>query len=135
MTRNPWLLLAPLLLTQACATTPQAYNPVQHPFYSAIGENPIWMVAIGDDRIVLRLCGEDGAPASQDHIWPRTLPRIVDGVRIWQSGEGAGAITIESRPETCIGSRGSRYVDHVRVRLSGRELNGCGGPLLAPVRE
>jgi len=135
MTRHAWLFLAPLLLTQACVSTPRAYSPVQHPFYSAIGESPFWMVAIGDDRIVLRLGGGDGAAAPQEQIWPRTLPRIIDGARIWQSGDGAGAITIESRPEPCTGSRGARYVDHVRVRLSGRELNGCGGPLLAPSRE
>jgi uncharacterized membrane protein len=135
MSRNAWLFLAPLLLAGACSSTPRAYSPVQHPFYSAIGENPFWMVAIGDDRIVLRLGGENGAAAPQEQIWPRTLPRLVDGGRIWQSGEGTGIITIESRPEPCTGSRGTRYEDHVRVRLSGRELNGCGGRLVSPARQ
>jgi uncharacterized membrane protein len=134
MSRNAWLLLAPLLPAGGCASTPQAYNPVQHPFYSAIGENPFWMVAIGDDRIVLRLSGAEGA-APEELVWPRTLPRIAEGGRIWQSGEGSRVISIESRPETCTDSRGMRYQDHVRVRLSGRELNGCGGPLFAPPRE
>src|SRR3954453_24142970 len=96
MPRRALLSLAPLLLAAGCATTPQAYNPVQHPFYSAIGENPFWMMTIGDDRIVLRLGGENGA-APREQIWPRTLPRLVDGTRIWQSGDGIRVITIESR--------------------------------------
>jgi uncharacterized membrane protein len=134
MSRRLLPLLAPLLLAGGCATTPQAYAPVRHPYYSAIGENPFWMVAIGDDRIVLRLGGEAGS-APQDLIWPRTLPRLVDGGRIWQSGEGMRVISIEARPEPCTDSRGMRYEDHVRVRLSGRALNGCGGRLFAPARE
>ena len=95
------LLLAPLLLAAGCATAPQPYNPVQHVAYSALGENPFWMVAIGDDRIVLRLGGENGAAAPEDLVWPRTLPRIVDGALIWESGEGTGVIAIESRPGPC----------------------------------
>lgn len=135
MSRRALLLLAPLLLTAGCATTPRAYDPVRHVYYSALGETPFWMVAIGDDRIVLRLTGENGAAALEDQIWPRTLPRIVDGGRIWESGEGTRVIAIESHPGPCTNSRGQRYEDNVRVRLSGRELTGCGGRLFSPGRE
>jgi uncharacterized membrane protein len=135
MSRRALLLLAPVLLAGGCASTQRAYNPVRQVHYSAIGETPFWMVAIGDDRIVLRLSGENGAAAPEDLVWPRTLPRIVDGGRIWESGEGTRMITIESRPGPCTDSRGMRYEDHVRVRLSGRELTGCGGRLFSPARQ
>ena len=132
MSRRALLLLTAALLAGGCATTSRPYNPVRQVHYSAIGETPFWMVAIGDDRIVLRLSGENGAAPPEDLVWPRTLPRIVDGVSTWQSGEGARMITIESRPRPCTDSRGQRYEDHVRVRLSGRELTGCGGRLFGP---
>jgi hypothetical protein len=64
------------------------------------------------------------------HRYPRTLPRTVDGVRTWESGDGTAVISIEAFPGPCEASRGTRYRDRVRVRLSGRELNGCGGPRL-----
>ena len=127
--------LAFLLFAAGCSTAPQPYNPVQHVFYSALGEDPFWMVAIGDDRIVLRLGGENGAAAPADLVWPRTLPRTIDGARIWESGEGTAVIAIESRPGPCADSRGRSYEDQVRVRLSGRELTGCGGRLFSPGRE
>jgi uncharacterized membrane protein len=135
MPRRAWLLLVPPLLAAGCATAPQPYAPVQNVYYSALGEAPFWMVAIGDDRIVLRLSGETGAAPAEDLIWPRTLPRIVDGGRIWESGEGTRVIAIESRPGRCVDSRGRGYEDQVRVRLSGRELTGCGGRLFSPGRE
>ena len=134
MPRRALLLLAPLLLAGGCATAPRPYNPVRQVHYSALGENPFWMVAIGDDRIVLRLSGENGAAAPEDLIWPRTLPRIVDGASTWESGEGTRVIAIESRPGPCTNARGQRYEDHVRVRLGGRELTGCGGRLFGPAR-
>ena len=121
--------LLTLLLLCGCETSrTEPYAPVENVHYNALGEEPFWMVAIGDDRIVLRLADESGRP--QDAIWPRTLPRTVDGVRIWQSGEGTQVISIEARPSPCEGSRGQVYEDQVRVRLSGRELLGCGGRLI-----
>lgn len=87
------------------------------------------MVTIGDDRIVLRLGGESGEEVNEA-VWPRTLPRTVDGVRTWESADGTRVISIEARPGPCLGTRGHRYRDHVRVRLSGRELTGCGGRLI-----
>ena len=82
------------------------------------------MLAIGDDRIVLRT--SEGEEAS----WPRTMPRMEGETRIWQSGEGVQVIAVEARPGPCETEGEAVYADHVRVRLSGRELDGCGGRLL-----
>ncbi len=122
------LLLLPFL---AGCTAREPYAPVRDMSYSAIGENPFWMVAIGDDRIVLSFGpGEDGRDELRGHSWPRVLPRTVDGITRWESGTGTAVIGIEARPGPCTLARGRRYEDSVRVRLSGRELTGCGGRLL-----
>jgi uncharacterized membrane protein len=117
-----------LLLAAACTAPEQPYSPVSEVRYNAIGREPMWMVAIGDDAIVLTLGGEGGM---KSHRYPRVLPRTVDGARIWESGSGTEVISVEARPERCRGSRGYRYADTVRVRLSGRELTGCGGRIVA----
>lgn len=117
--------LLPLLLVAGCETMPRPYAPVATIRYQALGAEPFWTLAIGDRRIVLRTGGETG-----DATWPRTLPRTEGGVRIWQSGEGTSVIGIEARAGRCIGAGGQVYEDHVRVRLSGRELTGCGGRLV-----
>lgn len=123
------LSLLPLILLAACATTPRPYAPVDNVRYSAIGAEPFWMVTIGDDRIVLRL-GQEGWQVS-DIAYPRTLPVTQGDLTRWQSGEGTQVITVEARqlPEPCEQS-GRHYEDHVRVMLSGRMLEGCGGRLL-----
>lgn len=119
------LLLAPLaLLAAGCQTTPRPYNPVRNVAYSAVGQDPFWVLTIGDDRIVLRQGDSEGV------IWPRTLPRIVDGVQTWESGDDTAVIAVQSTPGPCEDRTGRRFEDHVRVRLSGSELNGCGGRLL-----
>jgi len=123
MKRVAALLLIPAVA--ACATTTQPYAPVRDLRYSAVGEQPFWLLAIGDDRIVLRL-GEAG----EEGVWPRTLPRTMDNVRRWESGEGTNVISIEARPGPCTGSGGRQFEDNVTVRLSGRELTGCGGRLI-----
>jgi uncharacterized membrane protein len=124
-------LLLPLALLAGCETT-RPYAPVQNVRYSALGHDPFWMVTIGDDRIVLRTAREGADPAAEgaEAVFPRTLPRTVDGVRTWESGEGTAVISIEARPGPCEGSGGRVYEDRVRIRLSGRELMGCGGRLV-----
>ena len=115
----------PALALAACATHSAPYAPVDNVRYQAMGAEPFWLLVIGDDRIVLRT-SEQG----EDAIWPRTLPRTGNGTRIWQSGEGVQVITVEARPGPCETESEQVYADHVRVRLSGRELTGCGGRLL-----
>jgi uncharacterized membrane protein len=119
------VLLAPLA---ACAA-PQPYAPVRDVRYSAIGAAPLWLLSIGDDRIVLARPGKDGRMA--EAVYPRVLPRVVAGGQSWESGDGVQVIAIEARPERCEGSRGIVYADRVRVRLSGVELQGCGGRILS----
>ena len=130
--------LLPLLVLAACETDRERpYRPVENVRYTAIGHAPFWMVTIGDDRIVLRL-GHDGGEEAEEYddiVWPRTLPRTQDGYRTWQSGEGTAVITVQTRPGPCDGSGDRRYEDHVRVRLSGRELSGCGGRPVAAGRD
>ncbi|MDQ4087366.1 MAG: hypothetical protein M3177_05055 [Pseudomonadota bacterium] len=130
---NSRLFLVPLtLLVGACATGGSPYNPVQDVRYSAIGQEPFWLLTIGEDRMVLRLGHDGGEEAGEfdDIIFPRTLPRTRDGFRTWESGDGTAVIAVQARPGPCTGSRGRMYEDHVRVRLSGRELSGCGGRLV-----
>jgi uncharacterized membrane protein len=129
------LLILPLMLA-ACAQHPRPYAPVDNVHYAALGQEPFWLLSIGDDRIVLTFGPGPGArPRDLDsHSWPRTLPRTVDGVRRWESGSGTEVISVEAAPGPCEGSRGAHYRDQVRVRLSGRELVGCGGPLLGSER-
>ena len=114
-----------LLLLAGCATGRAPYAPVRDVRYQALGAEPFWLLAIGDDRIVLRSTLREG-----ERIWPRTLPRSEGGARIWQSGEGPGAILIEARAEPCATESGQTYEDHVRVRLDDLELSGCGGRLV-----
>lgn len=122
------LILLPLLLA-GCQTTTRPYSPVENVRYTALGYDPFWMVTIGDDRIVLRQAHPRGQPYA-DAVFPRTLPRTVDGVRSWQSGAGTAVISIEATRVPCQGSGSRIYEDQVRVRLSGRELTGCGGRLV-----
>jgi uncharacterized membrane protein len=118
----------PLLLAAGCAAS-RPYAPVRDVAYQAIGAEPFWALAIGDDRIVLRYGPSPGdRPEPQDeHIFPRTLPRTVNGVRIWRSGEGPGAIVIEARRGPCTGLGGRVYEDRVTVLLNPLLLEGCGG--------
>ena len=124
--------LAALLLLAACQTSSrEPYAPVRDVRYQALGSEPFWVLTIGDDIIELdaglnREGVEEGGPAT----WPRTLPRTVDGVRTWESGDGTSVISIEARPGPCTTEGQEIYEDQVRIRLSGRELNGCGGRLI-----
>jgi uncharacterized membrane protein len=124
--------LLPLLVLAGCTAT-QPYAPIRDVHYSALGQNPFWMLAIGDDRVVLTFGPAPGGRPGElrSHSYPRVLPRTEDGVRRWQSGEGTAVIDVEARPGPCTGSRGARYEDEVRIRLSGRELSGCGGRRLS----
>ncbi|HWT11361.1 MAG TPA: hypothetical protein VN231_01260 [Allosphingosinicella sp.] len=131
---NKSLGLLPALLLGGCETARERpYNPVDNVRYSAIGQEPFWLATIGDDRIVLRLGRGGGGPEAAEHeeiVYPRTLPRTQDGWRTWESRDGTAVITIQARPGPCRGSGERLYEDDVRVRLSGRELSGCGGRLV-----
>ncbi|HYI49277.1 MAG TPA: hypothetical protein VEX35_12520 [Allosphingosinicella sp.] len=119
------LLVLPLLVAAGCATSPQPYAPVRDVAYQAKGAEPYWLLAIGDDRIVLRSTTFEG-----ERSWPRTLPRTVGGVRTWRSEQGGSAITVESRPGPCEDEGEELYEDNVRVNLGDHVLTGCGGRLL-----
>ena len=120
------------LALAACATRPEVYSPVGAVRYSALGADPFWMVTIGDDRIVLTLGDEGGRAdgALDSFAFPRVLPVVNGAFRTWESADGAAVISVQSRPGPCTGSGEQVYEDHVRVRLSGRELTGCGGRIL-----
>jgi uncharacterized membrane protein len=126
------LLLPLLLIAGGCQTSSRPYAPVENVRYAALGQDPFWMVTIGDDRIVLALPPPPGARSERpvSHVFPRTLPRTVDGIQRWESGEGTAVISVEAMAGPCEGAGGQTYRDRVRVRLSGREMHGCGGPRL-----
>jgi len=123
------LPLLPLMLA-GCAQHPRPYAPIDNVRYAAIGQEPFWLVTIGDDSIVLAFGPDPGARQLNSYRYPRTLPRTVDGVRRWESSSGTAAISVEAAEGPCEGAGGRRYRDRVRVRMNGRELNGCGGPQL-----
>jgi len=129
---KPAARFLPLLLLAGCQTDGRPYSPIENVRFTAIGQEPFWLVTIGDDRIVLTLAADGGARQGElaTHEFPRTLPRTVDGVRRWDSGEGTAVISVEARDGPCQGSGSRRYEDRVTVRLSGRELQGCGGRVL-----
>ena len=123
------LLLLPLLAAAACAQT-QPYAPVREPHYTALGAEPFWLLTIGEERIVLSFTRERGALRGM--TYRRTGAALDKDVRRWEGGEGVAVIGVEARSGPCRGAGGATYEDIVRVRLSGRELNGCGGRLLEP---
>ena len=134
--KTPLLFVAAALLA-GCAADPPPFAPVANVAYAALGDQPFWMVTIGDDRIVLALgaagAGKDAKLTS--HAYPRVLPRTDNGATIWQSGEGTEVISIESRKADRPCEAGGRHFeDSIRVTLSGRMLEGCGGRLLAGSR-
>ena len=126
---KPLILLAALALAGCAADrAAEPYSPVSSFAYGAISHDPFWMVAIGDDSIVLTM-GPAGGRADgglSSFAYPRALPREVNGVRRWESGEGTAVIAIEARPGPCT-TGGRSYPDAVTVTLSGRMLEGCGG--------
>ena len=122
----PFALLALAGCSGGAGETP--LNPVTDFRYGAMGHDPFWTIAIGDDRIVLTL-GPAGGRADGELSsveYPRALPREADGVRRWESGSGTQVIAIEARQGPCTAG-GWRYADRVKVTLSGRMLEGCGG--------
>lgn len=120
------LLVLPLLTAGACESQrARVYSPVRTPVYQALGSEPFWSLAIGDDRIVLWSSLQDG-----ERSWPRTLPRTTGEVRRWESGQGAGAIVIEARPGPCETEGQEIFEDEVAVRVDGVALTGCGGRLI-----
>ena len=91
-------------------------RPVRDVRYQALGAEPFWLLAIGDDRIVLRPASR---PRTAKRVWPRTLPRTAGKASASGSpGDGAQVITVEARPGPCDDRASSVYEDHVRVRLS-----------------
>ena len=120
------LLLLPLLA--GCAASAAPYQPARTVRYSALGQDPFWMVTIGRDKIVLTSGpARSGSRKLAGHTYRGVTARLQDGVKRWESANGTAVISVEARPGPCTGSRGARFEDQVRVRLSGRELHGCGG--------
>ena len=119
------LLLPPVLAAAACATSTTPYSPVENPVYQALGSEPFWSLAIGDDRIVLWNGAESG-----DAVWPRVPSRLVGDVTSWEARNGDRTISIEARPGPCETEGQEIFEDHVRVRVDDIVLTGCGGRLI-----
>ncbi len=122
---NKALACLAVLPLAACATSQSPYAPVRNISYQAMGAEPFWNLAIGDDRIVLRSSLQEG-----ESVWPRVLPRVSDGVRRWDSRSAAGSIAIEARPGPCETEGEEIFEDEVSVRIEELVLTGCGGRLI-----
>lgn len=121
------LLACALFLAAGCAA-PRPHAPVRQPHYTALGAEPFWLLTIGQDRIVFS-SGRDGGRLG-DRVYRRGPARMESGVRRWEGGEGVALVGVEAWRRPCAGAGGAMFEDMVRVRLSGRELIGCGGRLL-----
>jgi hypothetical protein len=125
-------LFPPLLLLAlaACATGyGEPVSLVKRPLYQAVGGPPGWTLAVAREKIVLRLSPEPSAGSdAAATVWEFASPRasLAGGVKRWEAGAGTRVIVIEARRAPC-GNGRVRFQDEVRVRLSGRELAGCGG--------
>jgi uncharacterized membrane protein len=125
------MLLPLLLLPAACAPGQAPYSPARNVHYSALGHDPFWMVTVGESKIVLTFGPPgDGSSKLDGHSYRGVSARMDDGLKRWDAGDGTAVISIEARREACTGARGALFEDRVRVRLSGRELHGCGGRLI-----
>jgi uncharacterized membrane protein len=125
MNRLLFTLPALALAAAGCATSSTPYAPVENVRYQGAGTEPFWLLAIGDDRIVLRIGDED------ERQWPRTLPMRDGNVVRWRSDGSAGPILVESRstPTPCeLGNQS--FQDVVRVMVGELRLEGCGGRLI-----
>jgi uncharacterized membrane protein len=122
------LLLFPLLALTACASRPAMPAAPAAVQYSGISHDPLWLVSVEADRIVLTT-GPGGGRADGEltsYQYPGASPTLVGGVRRWESGQGTAVISVEARKGPC-STGGEDYPDRVRVYLSGRVLEGCGG--------
>jgi uncharacterized membrane protein len=103
---------------------------------SAHGADPLWHLTIWPDRISLLVdTGGRGREADfQRASYANVRETRSGGVRRWQAGRGTAVISVEIRDGPCVQS-GWDYRQVARVRLSGRELNGCGGspPMMRPM--
>lgn len=133
--------LAIVLALAACATAEQPESDTPEPpaaaaIQSAHGDNPLWHVVIWPDRIGL-LVDTRGRGREADFLRTRyegVRETRSGAVRRWQAGRGTGVISVEIWDAPCVQS-GATYRQVARVRLSGRELNGCGGspPMMRPL--
>ena len=97
--------------------------------YIARGSNPSWFLQIGESAIWLTFgVRRRHDPPLPKMTYPPAAMVVEGGVRRWQSGSGVAVISVEAWPGGCQNeAAGSPITDRVRVRLSGRELEGCGG--------
>jgi uncharacterized membrane protein len=119
------LLLLPIA---GCATSDAPYSPTREVQFSAIGQEPFWLLSVGRSKIVLTFGpGEAGNSSLRDQEYRGVRTSFADGIKRWDAGDGTAVISVEARPGECTGPRGARFAEQVRVRLGGRELHGCGG--------
>ena len=123
--------LFPITLA-ALAAAGCASQPVQlmrNPVYQALGHEPGWQLAVGRREIALRFNG----PGSRAMRY-RDVRHGARGIKSWDAGGGTMVISVDARRGPCEAGGGLVFEDHVRVRLSGRELSGCGGRVLGRER-
>src|SRR5687768_11125858 len=129
---SPLLLPALAALAGCAADRSEPVSLARSPLYQAVGGPPGWTLAVARGKIVLRLSPEHSAGGdAAATVWKFPSPRasFAGGVKTWEAGTGTQVISIEARRAPCR-SGGTRFQDEVRVRLSGRELSGCGGRIL-----
>lgn len=87
--------------------------------YRALGTEPFWSVTIGNGRMVY----DDAEQRRVSVATPRPIIPRLSG-RIYRTGR----LIVMIRPGPCSDGMSDRtYQDSVRVRVDGRQLDGCGG--------
>jgi len=127
---------AALSLLVGCTTDRIPYSAMHNARYSAIGENPFWMVAIDRTKVVLTVgAGTDNRPgALSRHAFDGAVRQDIGDSTRWEAGRGTGVVAVEARPGPCTAG-GRDYEDRVVVTLSGRMMEGCGGRQISGRRD
>ena len=120
----PFALPPLALLLLACAAEVQPEFGIERAIYVAQGDAAGWNLAIGQSGAVLSI----GDRATH---YGNLVLEEAGGIRRWSGGEGTAVIEVVATPGACT-LRGYPWNDRVRVRLSGRELDGCGSAAPAP---
>lgn len=117
--KTPLILAAAVLGAAASPALAQGSEP-----YRALGTEPFWSLTIGGGRMTY-----ESAEGRQISVRTPRATTTRQG-RVYRSPRLT--MTVVRGQECSDGMSDQRYRDTVRVRVDGRNLDGCGGGTIAP---